>query len=145
MASGWALITATSANGHSDSSYVKVGDPAPGLSAIARQWMWDQNLNPDQIDLGETAPSGFPYLLHYALDVSPLENLPIELRVEGNQFMSSFPGNRSDLIYGGLSSDSLSNWNTTEVSAPDARGMRSISTEINEAQTAFLEVQVSKK
>ena len=142
---GWALITASSANGHSDSSYVNVGNAEAGLSAIARQWMWDNDLNPDQTDIEEIAPSGMPYLLHYATGVSPEEGLAIELKFEGNRFIGVFPGGRSDITYGGVSSSDLTAWNPADISAPDSRGMRTISTKMGDEADAFMRIQVEPK
>jgi hypothetical protein len=139
---GWALITATSSNGKSDQCYVKAGNPAPGLSAIARQWMWDNGQDPDQVAMDDPGPSGQPLLLHYAMGVSALDTLPIEMALIDSQLSITFPGYRMDVAYAGESSANLVGWVPAAMTAPDHNGVRTVSAPASGEDRVFLRVQL---
>ena len=143
-AEGWVLVTATSSNGKSDQCYVKVGNPDPGMSAIARQWMWDNGLDPDQTGMDEIGPLGNPLLLHYAMGVAPDELLPIAQGYDGANLFLRFPGFRLDVSYDGLKSTDLLSWNPASLSAPDQDGLRTLAVLMASQARLFLGVQVSR-
>jgi hypothetical protein len=143
-AEGWVLVTATSANGFSDTCYVKVGNPNPGMSAIARQWMWDNGLDPDQTGMDEIGPLGNPLLLHYAMGVAPDELLPISQGYDGANLFLQFPGFRLDVSYAGLKSSDLLSWSPASVSAPNQNGVRSLSVPLASQSRLFLGVQAAR-
>jgi hypothetical protein len=139
---GWALITATSSNGKSDQCYVKAGNPAPGLSAIARQWMWDNGQDPDAVAIDATGPSGNPLLLHYAMGVSAVDTLPMEMSLVDSQLSITFPGYRTDVSYAGESSADLLGWVPATVTVPDHNGVRTVSAPTGGVDPVFLRVRM---
>ncbi|MBK1879073.1 Ig-like domain-containing protein [Pelagicoccus mobilis] len=141
---GVALLTAKSDNGQSDSCYIIVGNVSASMSANARQWMWDNQLDPNQSDLADTAPTGNPLLIHYALDTPPSQAIQFQFDTSDNRITAHFKGSRSDLSYSALAASDLEEWQTTSVSPPDSQGMRSLSVSSPASNAgAFFKIQVT--
>lgn len=143
-ANGVALITASTSNGYSDRCFVVAGNESPPMSPLAREWMWENALDPNQNDLATISATGNPLILHYALNIPPQQRISFKLAEEAGKLTAKFSGTRTDVSYKADTTADLQHWRISPLSLPDAEGIRTLQSDFSADQPAFFKLAISK-